>query len=279
MKKNNITAVVLTKNEEKNIKACLNALRWVDDLIVVDSGSTDNTVKIAKEIGARVFVNKPEQFYISEQRNWALDNSDIETEWVIFVDADEIITPKLKQDIIKYTCEASDDIAGFMLCFKFIFMGKWLRHTCSFPSWHDRLLRYGRARFKDEVWESFDTQGKIGKIKEPYIHYGFNKGINEWFKRHQRYAQWKAANIVENKKNNIYKNLFSGNHRDRSNAIEKIGSKFGVLSPFFRFFYHYILKMGFLDGNPGLIYSKMMGMYQFMIYLNILDKKNKISRK
>jgi len=272
MKKTSITAVVLAKNEEKNIASCLRHLQWVDDLVVLDSGSIDSTLKIAKEFGARIFTNITEKFYIADQRNWALDNAEIKTDWVLFIDADEVVTQQLKKEILNRISHASSETAGFQLCFKFMFLGRWLKHAVDFPTWHDRLARYGKTRFKGKVWESFDTQGGVEKIYEPYLHYGFNNGMGAWIDRHQRYADWKAEQMM--KKDLIAQGSFEGKR-----IIEKLGTRTGLLSPLLRFLYHYFIKKGFLDGKPGLIYSFMMSYYQFMIYLYFLEKKNSEFKK
>lgn len=277
--KPSISAVVLTKNEEINLPRCLKHLSWVDDLVVVDTGSTDQTVDLAKRLGARVFVEIPSKFYIAEMRNWALDNTGIKTDWVLFVDADEVITEKLHKQILTAIEQASAEVSGFQLCFKFMFLGRWLKHTSGFPSWHDRLLRFGQARFQGKVWESFDTQGRVEQIHEPYLHYGFNRGINAWIDNHQRYADWKAEEMMRIEKEKVsffqmVKDLICGS-ADRKRTLERLGTKFGFFSPCFRFSYHYFVKKGFLDGFPGLLYSLMMAYYQLMIYLLFLEKKRK----
>jgi glycosyltransferase involved in cell wall biosynthesis len=277
--KPSISAVVLTKNEEINLPRCLKYLSWVDDLIVVDTGSTDRTVELAKKLGARVFVEIPSKFYIADMRNWALDNTGIKTDWVLFVDADEVITEKLQKEILKAIEQAPPEVSAFQLCFKFMFLGRWLKHTTGFPSWHDRLLRFGQARFKGRVWETFDTAGRIERIHEPYLHYGFNRGINGWIDNHQRYADWKAEEMIQVEEKNIssfemLKDLICES-ANRKRTLEKLGTRFGILSPCLRFFYYYFLKKGFLDGFPGLLYSLMMAYYQFMIYLLFLEKKRK----
>lgn len=273
-----ISAVILTKNEERNLPLCLKHLKWIDDLIVVDSGSTDSTLDIAKKFGARIFVNIPKKFYIADQRNWALDNTEIKTNWILFIDADEIITETLKNEILKTILKAPPEITAFQLCFKFIFLGRWLKHCFNFPSWHDRLIRFGKARFKGKVWESFDTKGRIERIYEPYLHHGFNNGINVWIDKHQRYAEWKAQEIL-NQSNltwqNLLKGIFSKDRRRRYRALEKLGGKLGRVSPFFRFFYYYFIRKGFLDGRAGFIYCQMMAMFQFMIYLHLLEKQQR----
>ncbi len=278
VKKNfTITAIILTKNEEKNLPQCLESLKWVDEIIVVDSGSEDSTIQIAERYGAKVYVNILKPYYAADQRNWALKNLPIKGEWVLFVDADEVITPRLRDEIIKNLSFCSSDIVGFKLCPKFLFLGKWLKFTCRFPSWHDRICRKGKVFYneKRKYWEVFETNDKIGKIFEPYLHFGFNKGIGSWINKHIRYAEWKALELYNEYKElpwkNLLKDVLSKDGYKRNRALEGISVKLGIFSPFLRFFYHYFYNKGFLDGVPGLIYSMMMGMYQFMVYLFFIE--------
>ena len=268
--KSNITAVVLTKNEEINISKCLEHLKWTDEVVVVDSGSADSTVQIAEKQGARVIVNIPDgKFYIADQRNWALDHGDINTEWVLFIDADEVVTDQLRDEIIERTSEASDTV-GFRLCFKFIFLDRWIKHVSVFPTWHDRIVRLNKVRFEGKVWEHFSVKDGIDMITEPYLHYGFNNGIGAWIDRHQRYADWKAEQTLNDGRTWI-EIIRSGNKV----SYEVLLSRMGLSSPIIRFIYHYIIKRGFLDGYPGFIYSLMMGYYQFMIFLYLLEKRRR----
>lgn len=266
-----VAAVILTKDEEKNIRMCLDHLTWADEVIIVDSGSQDTTLQIAAEMGARVLVHEVKPFLISEQRNWALDNADARSEWILFIDADEVVTEELRDEIFAATASTSENIAGYQLCFKFMFMGKWLKRTQGFPTWHDRLVRRGRSRFKGGVWESFDTTGEIKQLSEPYLHYGFNNGMDAWIDRHQRYAHWKAQEIVTGGSEIQGMN----NSRRWARRLEATAARFLSLSPAFRFLYCYFGRLGFLDGRAGLVYSRMMALYQFMIYLHVLEIRHR----
>jgi glycosyltransferase involved in cell wall biosynthesis len=274
----NISAVVLTKNEEINLPVCLPHLSgWVDDLVVVDSGSTDQTVSLAEDYGARVYLHRMQDFVISKQRNWALSNCDIRSEWILFVDADEVITSSLKQEIDSKITSAPDEIVGFRLCFKFVFMGRWLKHVGTFPVWHDRLARRGRVRFVGigGVRECFDpTCGKVGYIDEPYLHYGFNKGIAAWIRRHNRYSSDIAPYVNEARKNPIeWKAVANGSKdlRAHKRTLEALSARVLWFSPFLRFIYLYLFRKGFLDGVPGFLYAMMVAQYQFMIYLKVCE--------
>lgn len=239
--RSNVAAVVLTLNEEHNIRRCLDHLSWVDEIVVLDSGSYDRTCEIARAIGASVIINKPDKFIISDQRNWAIDNAGVLSEWILFVDADEVVTVELRDALLSAISSAPSDLAAFRLCPKFIFMGRWLRHVLDFPAWHDRLLRRGAARYGGGVWEHFETNGKIGYIKEPYLHYGLSNGISEWLCKHQRYAKWKAETISVSRDTAEQDGLkpaylkLGWPKRSIHDLQERCGTRLGVFSTIMRF--------------------------------------------
>lgn len=273
-----ITAVVLTHNEEVNISHCLNSLTWCEKRIVLDSGSTDRTVEVAREEGAEIAVNIMDPFIQSEQRNWALDNLNINTEWVLFIDADEEVTQDLAGRICQETKNASSDTTLFQLAPKFMFMGKWLKNTQSFPVWHDRLVRHGAVTFKGGVWEEADTKGKVKKIKEPYLHYGFRKGLEPWLKKHVVYAEDRARilnNMSVEKNIGMFKNLHAlvNGSLSKSSAIQLLAARVLPLGAIGRFVYQYFVKRGFLDGWPGFVYCNLMIVYQLMISCFYIEKK------
>ena len=142
-----IAAVVLTYNEELNISECLASLRWADEVLVLDSGSTDRTCDIAVSSGATVMRHVLEPFHFAMQRNYALFECGITAEWVLFVDADERIPPQLAETIRDVIAHAAPETAAYRLAPRFMFMGKWLKHCCRFPVWHDRLVRREKVSF------------------------------------------------------------------------------------------------------------------------------------
>jgi len=267
-----ITVVILTMNEELNLVRCLDALHWADEIVVVDSGSSDQTCAVASQLGARVMINRPAKFVISEQRNWALDNAGISTPWVLFIDADEVVTHELAHRLCSVAQTPEDRYCAYRLAPKFIFMGKWLKHSLAFPVWHDRFLRLGHVRYVGDVWEYFKADSDVGYIREPYLHYGLSNGIRGWWQRHLRYSEWKAETLLSEQplRSGGAKRLLHG-------LIEKYGAKSGPFSPGFRFFYYYFFRLGFLDGFPGFVYSLMIAGYQLMVYLFILEKRERMA--
>lgn len=266
-----IAGVVLCMNEVSQLKRCLTSLSWCSEIYVVDSGSTDGSIELAIMLGAEVAVNKPEgRFLITEQRNWALDNLPITSEWVIFLDSDEEIKEKCKDWIVRAINEDNSN-TGFEMTPRYWFLGKWLKRTQGYPNWHPRILRKGLNKFSGGVWESFESLRHIGQIKEPYEHYAFSKGIDDWLLRHMRYSSWDADSITDYQKTKC-RNSFNTNRKLRSRII---GAKYWQVKPVARFFEKYILNGGWTEGWQGLIFSIMMSFYELITVIKIVEYRRK----
>lgn len=269
-----LTIIILTFNEEINLQRCLDSVAWADERLVVDSGSTDRTLAIAEANGVRFLVRSVRPFLISEQRNWALEKGEVKTDWVLFLDADEVITPELRQEIQVTLATASPAITAYRLAPKFMFMGRWLKHCQGFPSWHDRIVRPGLVRYAGGVWEHFVTQGQIGCIQEPYLHFSLAKGIGEWFIKHERYATAEAQDLA------ITLGWQCGDitleqRTRRKRWLRNLAAYFWPLRPLARFSLMYFVKRGFLDGLPGLLYCLMISCYEYMIVLKAIELRRK----
>jgi len=279
MKSNaSIAVVILTYNEETNLSACLAAVRWADDLLVVDSGSQDGTLAIAQTYGARILVHQAQPFLISAQRNYALEAGGITTEWVLFIDADEIVTDALRNELQQAIAAAPTNLIGYRLAPKFMFLGSWLRYCQAYPVWHDRLLRNGHLRFTGGVWESFDlteqTNVTIGYLQEPYLHHSVNKGIGDWLTKHSRYATAEALDILATLGYPVDDPLYT-QRTVRKRALRNLAAFFWPLRPLLRFLVMYIGQRGFLDGVPGLLYSLMIASYEFVIVLKVIELRRR----
>ena len=151
-----VAAVVLTYNESINIARCLRSVRWCDECLVVDSGSTDGTLEAARGAGARVCLHRADGiFNIANQRNWTLEHAGLTSRWILFLDADEEVTPELQSAIRRAINEDIQHYDGYELTPRYMFWGRWLKRTQGFPNWHCRLLRNGATRFMGGVWEHF----------------------------------------------------------------------------------------------------------------------------
>lgn len=266
-----ISVVILTKNEEKDLPKCLMALSSFDDVHVLDSGSVDKTCEIATQASAKVWQNPFETF--GHQRNWAIKNLPFEHDWILFLDADEVATEEFLLDLKRSVSSATHDIAGFYCCWKLILWNKWLRRCDSFPKWQFRVLRRGKAEFTDfgHGQKESNVSGKIGYIKTPYDHYAFSKGWSHWIDRHNRYSSQEAISRIAFDAS--WSKIFSKGANSERNL--HIKAKFGrsSLFPILRFMVPYFFKAGFLEGKAGLVYCLNIGIYEYFVYLKILEKK------
>lgn len=272
-----VAAVVLTLNEERDLPRALASLAWCDELLVLDSGSTDATTALAHAQGARVIVHRAEGgFLISEQRNWALLHGNLKSEWVLFLDADEEITPACAAAITAAT-SASTELFGFELTPRYWFLGRWLRYTQGYPNWHPRLLRRNFLRFEGGVWESFcglngdPLTGLIGRLKEPYEHYAFSKGINDWLERHSRYADWEARKIVAFLDGGGSNSLGTR----RWLQLRKWAAIAWPLRPFGRFTQKYLLQGGWREGWQGLLFAFLMASYDLITVVKVIELRRR----
>ena len=196
-----LSVLIPVRNEAQNIDACLRSVAFADDIVVVDSQSTDGTGEMALACGARVV-----QFHWNGQypkkKNWALTNIDWKHDWLLIVDADERITPELQAEIA--TAIESSEFAGYYLNRRFMFMGKWIRHCGYYPSWNLRLFRHERGRYErlesvgdtgsgdNEVHEHVVLRGAAGRLRNDMLHYAY-PSVSVWIEKHNRYSNWEAC--------------------------------------------------------------------------------------
>lgn len=266
-----ISIIILTKNEQRDLPGCLEALRWCDDVHVVDSGSADNTVEIARKCGAHIYTNPFKSF--GDQRNWSLDHCLVKYSWILFLDADEVASPEFVEGLKKAVTSAPESTAGYYCCWKLIYEGRWLKRCDSFPKWQFRLLRKGRARFADfgHGQKEADVQGAIEFLPTPYDHYGLSKGIGFWLERHIRYATLEAA--VRLSTPIKWRDAFTRHGPKRNKALKPIVSRVPGW-PLIRFFITYILCLGFLEGRPGFVYCANLAYYEFLIRIKMRELRD-----
>lgn len=270
-----ISALILTKNEEKDIPACLEALNWCDDIHVYDSFSTDHTVEIAKEKGCvitqRVFDNW------SAHQNWGLANIKFKYPWVLYVDADERVSAELKDSALAVARSGRKESAFRLRRRDFFADGTWLKHAQISP-FYLRLFRPEKMRYERLVNPVSIVDGPIGEIPGYLDHYPFSKGIGFWLERHLKYADLEAKTIIRNRSCggdfSVIKALFSKDFTERRfHQKELFYSLPG--RPFIKFIYMYLLRAGFLDGRAGLTYSCLQSIYEYFIVL----KQRELDRK
>ncbi|MHC4585043.1 MAG: glycosyltransferase family 2 protein [Planctomycetota bacterium] len=266
------SAVVLTLNEAENLPRCINSLHWCNEVVALDSGSTDETLETAKQLGSRVYVHvQSPPFNIAQQRNWALSNCDLQGDWVLFLDADEVVPEKLAEEILRVCATDEDRFHAYELTPRYLFWGKWLKRTQGFPNWHARLVRKGAARYDGGVWEHFAAGTRFGRIAEPYDHHANSKGFSDWLKRHDRYSSWDAERIaeyIETGRPEVF-----GTERKR--RLRWLAAAFWPFRFIARFFHMYVFRGGFLEGMPALVFCLMYSMYEFMTVVKVIEIRRK----
>ena len=258
-----ISAVVLTYNEENILYRCLNALSFVDEIIVFDSFSTDATLSIARSMGAHVIQRKFDNY--ANQRNAALASVNPNSSWILMVDADEIVEENLRIEIETIVKSESKNTL-YVVRRKDYFLGKWLRYAGFYPTWIPRLFRAGEVRVQRSINEEYVTNGPIGTLSNHLVHYPFNKGVQFWYEKHLRYAQMEAQLLFEDSPGLVpmMRNLFSKSKLERRKGIKKL-SFYIPLRWLFIWIYLFIFKLGFLDGKRGLLFISMRVTYEKMI--------------
>jgi glycosyltransferase involved in cell wall biosynthesis len=278
-----VAAVVLTHNEEKNLPGCLASLAgWVREIFVVDSGSTDRTLAIAREAGATVLHHA--FVHYGAQRNWAIDNLPIASPWTLHVDADERVTPELRAAIttaLDARAPGLADVDGFLVSRRTMFMGRWIRHGGHYPAWHLRLMRTGAGRCEDRLYDQhFYVAGAVQKLQGDLID-TLTPDVATFTARHLRWATLEAAEHDEPRD-------ATGRIRGRlatDNAIEQrrwLRDWYARLPLFVRptayFLYRYLVRLGFLDGRPGLVFHVLQGFW-FRFLVDALIFERRIRRK
>jgi len=260
-----VSVVILTLNEEMNIRGAIESCAWSDDVCVLDSGSTDRTVEIAREaggVGARVFVNPFKSF--GAQRNWAIDNIPLKHEWVFHLDADERFTPELVGEMAEVLARAPSE-AGYYVANQMILDGAWIKRASGYPAYQMRLFHKGRMRFHDHGHgQREETKGAIGTLKQPYVHYNFSKGLDEWRARHNRYSTLEAQEILAARSSGAgvsWSGLFSRDAIVRRRALKGLAARVPMRAQV-RWLHTVFLKGAILDGRAGMKYASMLYWYE-----------------
>lgn len=242
-----VSAVIITLNEEKNIGRCLESLKFCDEIIVVDSGSVDNTLDIARSYNAKVFFNKWEGY--AAQKNIAVALS--KNKWVLSLDADEELSKSLKEEIEALSVEP---FIAYQMPRKTVYLNKWIRYGGWYPNYIVRLFDKTKGKWVgEELHEKWIANGAIGKLNSPIIHYSFCD-ISDHVNRNNLYSTLGAKKLKAQRKHfSIFKLL---------------------VKPCWKFFETYVLKKGFLDGLPGLIISVSAAYSEFLKWVKLWEKEN-----
>jgi len=241
-----ISVTIITRNEEQNIRECLESVRWADEIVIVDNGSTDETLTIGREYRAKVFSEDWKGY--SGQKNSALEKA--RNEWVLSLDADERVSPDLHQEI-EAALQGNPSIDGYFLARKNFFLGRWIRHCGWYPDLNLRLFCKSRGRFQERaVHEKVELRGKTTTLKNPLIHETY-RSLTDFFQRTDRYSTLAA------------REMYREGRRYRFIDV--------LFRPPFTFLQMYILRAGFLEGYFGFLLSVLYSFYTFAKYIKLKE--------
>lgn len=246
---NTISAVISTNNEGDVLEDALKSISWADEIVVVDGGSNDATIGIAKKYTQNIHID-PGQQHIHINKNRAISLA--KCVWVLLIDADERISPELVEEI-KKTCQMNKH-QGYYIPRKNYAFGKWLRHGGNYPDYQLRLFKNGLGKYPARiVHEQIEVKGAVGYLKTPIIHFFASRGLDYWISKINTYSTIEAKNM----------------HKEncQTNILNIIGR------PLRFFLYVYFVKKGFLDGVPGLITASMASFSIFMRYAKLYQMK------
>jgi glycosyltransferase involved in cell wall biosynthesis len=265
----NISILILTLNEEINLTDCLASVAWSDDVVVVDSHSSDRTVEIAQAAGARVVQRRFDNW--AAHQNYALEHIPFKYSWVFYLDADERMTPDLKAEILAIAADRSPAKVAYYCGRKNFFMGRWIRHAMP-PGLIMRFFQPPHIRFERLVNPTPAIDGEHGYLRNYFEHYNFSKGIGEWINKHNNYSQMEAIEGIKLLKgeSGAQPSLLSRDYALRRKALKNLSFRL-PLRPLFKFAYLYLFKRGFLDGQAGLTYCILQSIYEYLIVLKMRE--------
>jgi glycosyltransferase involved in cell wall biosynthesis len=269
-----ISVFILTKNEEQDLPGCLKSVRWSDDIHVFDSYSTDGTLEIARAAGAHITQRHFDNW--SAHQNWGLANIRFRHPWVLYIDADERVTPVLAENLHRAVENPEDKIA-FRIRRRDFWGDRWLKHVQA-SSYYLRLFRPEKMRYERLVNPVSVPDGPVADVVGFLDHYPFSKGMTHWLNRHNSYSSLEAQQIVKNhaaKREFSLKQAFFGeNFNDRRFHQKELLYRMPA-RPLIKFLLLYLGKRGFLDGSAGFHYAMLQSLYEHMIVLKTKELTTK----
>jgi glycosyltransferase involved in cell wall biosynthesis len=270
-----LSVLIITKNEELDLPGCLDSVHWCDDVHVLDSFSTDRTVKLAEDRGAQVHQRVFDTY--AAQRNAGLFEVSYKYPWVLILDADERANPQLRNVLFERVAAAPAEVAAFRLRRRDHFLGKWLQHAQTTP-FYIRVLRLGHARFERDVNEVLAVDGAIVDIEGDgqgayFDHYPFSKGLTHWVAKHNFYSTGEAKIVLamtaaregtwkESWRKALFARDFNEKHAARKAVFYGLPGR-----PLMRWAYLMFYRKGILDGRAGFVYSTLQAFYEWLIVL------------
>lgn len=263
-----LTIIILTKNEEKNLDKCINSLGNIAKrIVIIDSFSSDKTVDLAKKLGAEVYEHQFENH--AAQFNWALDNISLDTEWVMKVDADEEFTPELREEINDKLDSIPLNVNGIILRRRVYFMGRWLKHGGRYPQLLLRIFRVGHGMSEMKLMDEhlIITDGNTITFKNDFLDNN-NKSLEWWIGKHNWYSN-KEVLDYQRKQRKMEEDSTETSFQAR---VIRLLKNYGYYSfpKFLRahlyYIYRYYIQLGFLDGTEGKIYTFLQAYwYRFLV--------------
>jgi glycosyltransferase involved in cell wall biosynthesis len=282
-----ITVLLAVKNEQANLRRCLSALGIAERVLVIDSHSADATASIAHAHGAEVVQFDYRGGY-PKKRQWALDSLKVATPWVLLLDADEVVSDELWAEI-EAAVSGPTEADAFLITKGFHFLGRRMRHG-GFSHSAVLLFRTGRARFERlfdddangldmEVHERMIVDGRVASLRTPLIHEDF-KGLESYIARHNKYSTWEARLRHDFLKNGRYGQeaitpKFFGNAQERRRALKRLLIRI-PMEHWLWFLYHYVFRLGFLEGRRGLIACQIRASYIAQVRAKVYELSNTI---
>jgi glycosyltransferase involved in cell wall biosynthesis len=263
-----ISVLIPALNEARNMAACLESVRWAQDVVVVDSGSRDGTADIARGAGATV-MDFRWNGRLPKKKNWALEHVSWKHEWVLILDADERITPELANEIQSEIQRPRAD--GYFINRRFYFLDRWIRHAGYYPSWNLRLFRHRLGRYEtmhtgdsasgdNEVHEHVALHGTTARLTHDMVHLAY-PDIFTWVEKHNRYSNWEARVEVDAALSTAALGVGTA---PTSRRRLRAWSRRLPFRPTLRFLYSYVLQRGFLDGYAGYVFCRLLAGYEML---------------
>lgn len=272
-----VAILIPIRNEASNLPRCLASVAWAEQVVVVDSHSTDGSIAIAERTGAEVV-----QFDFNgiwpKKKNWALETVAFRHEWVLILDADEVMPPESAGEIASIVSRTGPGPSGYWINRRFMFMGQWLRHAY-YPNWNLRLFKHRVGRYErlvhgatqsgdNEVHEHIVVEGETGRLRGEMDHYAF-PSIDVFIEKHNRYANWEARLALEDGLGHERETLQSPRVRFRR-GLKRFARRL-PFRPFLRFLYVYVAQGGFLDGRAGYVFARLHGVYELLAVTKTIE--------
>ncbi len=273
-----LTAIILTYNEEKNIRNCLQSIKGIcKRMVIVDSGSTDDTLKIAEDEGAEILVNVMRPFLYAKQFLYGMDHANIDTKWVIRIDADEELTQDSAAEIDALCNENEDtDVNGLVLRFGVNFMGRELKHGGIYPFRKLLVFKYGKGNIEDRNMDEHIVlfEGRSVEVKHDSIHHDY-KDLSFWIDKHNKYSSREVDDYFASESAK-QRNAEGGSRSVKIKRFVKYNIYYKLPMGFrahLYYCYRYYIKRGFLDGKEGKIFAFLQAYwYRFLVDAKIYER-------